>query len=178
MFYSLYDAGKIRIGREYFTQILHSTTLWPAQSYSESLSRLDLTLLKIRLFLRFYGARRSSPDHVPLIVAIFRTFGDLLKKKSHKSKLEAALRNGIKSAYDSIKARLRPAWLSSKKELQMFENWDTIYRELRRTKLADGLIQQLPVDTSKLHLSNYVPMLRADHKNARSFTVPSIHPDL
>ena len=56
----------------------------------------------------------------------------------------------------------------------MFENWEAIYRELRRTKLADGLIQQLPADTSKLHLSNYVPMLQADHRNARSFNLPSM----
>ena len=57
----------------------------------------------------------------------------------------------------------------------MFENWEAIYRELRRTKLADGLIQQLPADTSKLHLSNYVPMLQADHRNARSFNLPSMY---
>ena len=56
----------------------------------------------------------------------------------------------------------------------MFGNWETIYRELRRAKLVEGLIQQLPADTSELHLSNYVPMLQADHRNARSFNLPSI----
>lgn len=173
MFYSLYDAGKIRIDRRYFSHILHSLALWPAQSYSDDLSRFDQAVLKLRLFLRFYGARRSPSDRAPLLSAAFRALGGVFNSGSHNSKLETAFRNGAKSAYDTIRAQFKPAWLSSREETRMFESWEAIYREIRRAKLTDGLIQQLPADTSKLHLSNYVPMLHADHRNARSFNLPA-----
>ncbi|HQW19302.1 MAG TPA: radical SAM protein [Rhodocyclaceae bacterium] len=174
MFYSLYDAGKIKIGRAYFCHMLHSLALWPAQSYTENLSCFDLAMLKMRILLRFYGARRSPTERAPLFFAILRALSGLFGSGSHNSKLQTAFRNGVKSAYDSIRARFKPAWLPRQEEARMFENWEAIYRELRRTKLADGLIQQLPADTSKLHLSNYVPMLQADHRNARSFNLPSM----
>jgi len=173
LFYSLYDAGRIKIDREYFTHILHATTLWPAHTYSD-MSKLALATLKIRLLLRFYGAKRSSSKSAPLLTFLRRALSGLFDGGSHGSKLETAFRNGVKSAWDTIRAQFKPAWLPKRKEAQMFENWEAIYRELRRAKLADGLIQQLPADTSKLHLSNYVPMLHADHRNARSFNIPSV----
>jgi radical SAM superfamily enzyme YgiQ (UPF0313 family) len=173
LFYSLYDAGKIKIDREYFSHILHSLTLWPAHSYAENLSKLELAELKIRMFLRFYGARHRSSERAPLLISIRRAISGLLGSGSHGSKLQTAFRNGLKSAYDTVKAQLKPGWIPRQEELQMFENWEAIYREIRRAKLADGRILQLPADTNKLHLMNYVPALRADHGNARRFNLPS-----
>ena len=174
LFYSLYDAGKFRIDRDYFRHLLHSGWFWPAHSYSESLNRFALSLLKLRIYLRFYAARRSPSERASPFFAMLRVFRKLLSSGPQGSKLQMALLNVLKSAYDTLIARAKPAWLPSRQEAQMFGNWETIYRELRRTKLADGLIQQLPADTSELHLSNYVPMLQADHRNARSFNLPSI----
>ena len=173
LFYSLYDAGKIRINREYFSHILHSAMLWPAQSYSENLSRFAQAAMKMRIFLRFYGARRSPTERAPLLLALLRTLKGLFNTGARKTKLQMAFRNGTKSTYDIIKTRIKPGWITHDEELRMFENWEKIYREIRRAKLAEGLIQQLPIDTSKLHLSNYVPTLHADHRNARSFNLPS-----
>jgi radical SAM superfamily enzyme YgiQ (UPF0313 family) len=173
LFYSLYDAGKIKIDRQYFSHMLHSLTLWPAKSYSESLSQFELAELKIRMFWRFYGVRHSPSGHAPLLIAIRRAISGLLGSSSHKSKLQTAFRNSVKSAVDTLKTQFRPRWISPQEEVQMFENWEAIYREIRSAKLADERIKQLPADTNKLHLANYVPALRVDHENARIF---KLHP--
>lgn len=173
LFYSLYDNGKARIDREYFSHILHALTLWPAHTYSD-LSKLDLASLKIRLLLRFYAARRESAPRAPLLTFLRRAVSGLFGGGSHGSKLQTAFRNGVKSAWDTVRARFKPAWLPANEEARMFEGWDAIYREIRRAKLAEGLIQKLPADTSQLHLGNYVPNLRADHGHARVFDLKSI----
>lgn len=172
MFYSLYDAGKIRIDKAYFNHISHNLALWPSQSYSEHLSRFDQAMLKLRIYVRFYGARRHPDDRAPLLSAIFRAASGAFKSGSHASKLETAFRNGMKSAWDSLRARFKPAWLSAREEAAMFEGWDDIYREIRRARLADSGAQTLPADTTRLHLASYLPALHADHRHAHTVSLP------
>jgi len=129
LFDGLYDAGRIRLDREYFRHLLHNTALWPAQSYCGRLSRRDLALWKLRLFLRFYGER------APLWRAAARALAGL-RGDGHRSKLQTAFRNGLKSARDAVRARFKPRWLPYREELEMFAGWDAVYRDVRRRRPA------------------------------------------
>jgi anaerobic magnesium-protoporphyrin IX monomethyl ester cyclase len=172
LFDSLYDAGKIKLDRAYFRHMLHNLALWPAQSYSESLSRLELTVLKFRMFLRFYGAKRkSSGGRVELLASIRRAVSGF-RSGAHASRLQTAFRNGVTSARDTLRTRLKPAWMPEDEELRIFEGWEATYRAIRRAKLADGRIEVSPADTSTLHLSSYVSALRRDHEHARTMVLP------
>ncbi|MFI5348719.1 MAG: hypothetical protein ACHQ2Z_04180, partial [Elusimicrobiota bacterium] len=172
LFYSLYDAGKIRLNRDYFRHILDSLALWPSQSYC-SLSRLELAVLKLRIFLGFYGAKRQLSGRGALMTSVKRALSGF-GKGQHESKLQTAFRNGMTSAWDCIRVQFKPGWMPRKKEFEMFENWDKIFETIRRQKRASGVYAAAPADTSQLHLVNVIPLVRQDHGTSRVFSIPEL----
>ena len=172
LFYSLYDAGKIRLNRDYFRHILDSLSLWPSQSYC-SLSRLELAVLKLRIFLGFYGAKRQLSGRGALMTSVKRALSGF-GKGQHESKLQTAFRNGMTSAWDCMRVQFKPGWMPRKQEFEMFENWDAIFESIRRQKRAGGVYAAAPADTSQLHLVNVIPLVRQDHGASRIFSIPDL----
>lgn len=170
LFYSLYDAGKIRLDREYFRHILDSLSLWPSQSYCDNLGRLKLTALKLRLYLKFYGAKRRLGTHKGPMLTLWRALSGF-GGAEHESKLQTAFRNGMISAWDCVKVRFKPGWMSLHEERELFKTWDAVFRNIRRQKASQGVYAAAPADTSQLHLTNVIPLVRQDHGASRVFTI-------
>jgi hypothetical protein len=60
------------------------------------------------------------------------------------------------------------SWIPRAEELRLFEDWDAIFREIRRDQVARGAIGEHPADTRDLHRRNVIPVLRQNHQTARS----------
>ena len=162
LFYSLYDSGKICLDINYFRHILDSLAILPSQSYTSSLGRLDLMLWKLRMFKRFYTANRIGLNKKPLLVRVLDLLSGLGKKK-HETRLQTAIRNGLESALTTFIVKFKPAWLNSKQEELMFTNWDKIYRELRLKKISQLAAKPYPEDTTELHKTNVINLLKVEH---------------
>lgn len=173
LFHSLYDDGKVQLDRGFFLQILHSNSLLPARSYSEHLSVLDLFLMKLRIYLRFYRAKKKSAEHVGLFSSLKTALKGLFSKDEHESRMESAFRNMILLTRGTLRVMFGRPWLSRKEEDRMFASWDAIYREIRRRKLAEGIIPKAPADTTQLHQGNVILTLKKDHSTPRSFPMPT-----
>ena len=55
----------------------------------------------------------------------------------------------------------------------MFDEWDNIYRQIRKEKLLKGIVKVSPADTRDLHKSNIINQVQKDHKTARSISTTS-----
>ena len=55
----------------------------------------------------------------------------------------------------------------------MFEEWDNIYRQIRKEKLSKNIVKVSPADTRDLHKSNIIDQVQKDHNTARSISTPS-----
>ncbi len=166
LFHSLYDASKVRIDRAYFRHILHNLALVPAQSYCDSLSRVELMRWKVRFMVRFYRGKGRSGQGPGLLTSMRRAMTGL-RDGEHSTKLQTAFRNGVVSAWDTVKTQFGRGWRPRGAERRMFEEWDAVYREIRKKKLAEGIEPVAPVDTRELYRRNVVPTLRQDHERAR-----------
>jgi len=167
LFYSLYDAGRIKIDRTYFHHMLQPTFLWPLQTYCDSLGRLQLAIWKFKMYRRFYSARKRDGDG-SLLLAARRALRGLFSSEDHKSKLETVARNAVVTAFESMLAFFRPRYMKKSEERAMFAAWDTLYRRIREQKLACGAATRAPADTTELHRSNVIPVLSRDHGTART----------
>jgi len=169
LFHSLYDAGRIKIDRQYFRHILDALAPVPLQSYCESLSRRDLTFWKIRMYRRFYSARKRNGE-AGLLVSIRRALRGMFSSDDHATKLETVARNAAKSGLETVMAAFGRRYMKKADERAMFAGWDQIYRQVREQKLLSGAAMLAPVDTTELHRANVIPKLAKDHATARTIT--------
>jgi len=167
LFHSLYDSGRIRLDRAYFRHILDSLALVPSQRYCENLSRLELFKWKLRLYRRFYGAKKKRGESEGFISSVFRALRGFFTQDGHSSKLETAFRNGITSGIETARSLFGKQWISSSEESALFEDWDQVYRRIRQEKLDLGIVQKAPEDARELHQKNVISQLEKDHRAAR-----------
>jgi radical SAM superfamily enzyme YgiQ (UPF0313 family) len=172
MFESLYDGKEIILDRTYFRHILSSTSLWATSTYS-GLGRARLTYWKFKLMRHFYSRQRELVGSDGL----FSTARQLLKSlrssdEADTTKMESAFRNGVQSAIDTVKVKVRPGgWMSRRRESAFFDDWDEIYREIRRRNLETGAAVESPVDTTELHQRNITKILKATHGTKRRIPI-------
>ncbi|MBW2458880.1 MAG: B12-binding domain-containing radical SAM protein [Deltaproteobacteria bacterium] len=169
LFHSQWDAGQIRLDRAYFRHILDSLALVPSRSYCPQLDRRALLAWKLRLFTRFYGARRRAGGP-----SLSTTLRRALGGSSHQTKLETALRNAFRSAVATASSHAGPRWLSRADERQLFADWDRTYRVLRARRLAEDGALATPVDSRKIHQTNVSHVLAADHGRAWRFDLAEL----
>jgi len=67
----------------------------------------------------------------------------------------------------------RKRWISPKEELNLFKEWDNIYRQIRREKLSKGIAKASSADTRELHKSNVINQVQKEHKTVKSMSVTS-----
>ena len=160
LFHSLYDSGKIKIDRQYFSHILDSLSIFPSQSYS-SISSFNLMLWKFRMFRRFYAnsqKEKNGRKFVSNILEIIKGIGN----KSHESRLQTAVLNGLQSGLTTLAVRFKPRWLSKQAEKEMFSSWDNEYRRTRIEKISLGVVEEQSVDTKNLCESNVIELLKKE----------------
>jgi len=167
LFNSLYDAGRIRVDRKYFRHILDALTPVPSQTYCDALSRVDLALWKVRMFRRFYGARKRDGEG-SLLVSIARAVRGIFRSEDHATKLETVARNAFTSGIETVLACFSPRYMKKSEERAMFVSWDPIYRRIREQKLACGASTLAPADTTELHRANVIAVLAKEHSTART----------
>jgi anaerobic magnesium-protoporphyrin IX monomethyl ester cyclase len=172
IFESLYDAGEIQLDRTYFRHILSSTSLWATSTYS-GLGRAKLTYWKFRLMRYFYSRQRALAGSSGLVSTMVQAVRSLRDDEAGDStKLQSAFRNGIESAVDTFKVKIRPGgWMPRRKESAFFAEWDGIYREVRRRNLETGAAVESPADTTELHSRNITKILKATHGTRRRIPV-------
>lgn len=169
LFHSLFDAGRIRFDKAYMRHILDSLALWPSQSYCKKLSQLDLFRWKLKFFFRFYGAKKKLRSKSDAGSSLLHMLRGMFSSAKHDSKLQTALRNGITSFQESLKAQFGPRWMSRAEENALFSDWNTLYGLARQRKIQLGVISPSPEDTTQLHRTNIGPVLIADHGVRKEF---------
>jgi hypothetical protein len=167
LFHALYDAGRIRIDRSYFKHILESLAFVPSQSYCEALRPLDLVFWKLRLYRRFYGARKRRQSG-GMGASLRRMLGGLFGREDHTTKLETACRNALTSGCEALLVRFRPRYMSKTEERAMFASWDGIYRRVREQNLASGVASSALANATELHRTNVIAALTREHATSRS----------
>jgi len=172
MFESLDDSGKIRIDRRYFRHILSSTSLWATSTYS-GLSRTKLTYWKFRLMRHFYSRQRKLVGSEGMLSTVRQAVAALRQGDgADTTKLHSAFRNGIISAGDTVKVKVKPGgWMDRRRERALFESWDGIYREIRARNQACGAALQLSTDPSRLHEVNVTKQIKQAHGTKRRIPV-------
>ena len=173
LFYNLYEAGKININRKYFFHILAGSSIFPSVSYCDQLSLRQLLVWKLKLFLRFYGRKaklQRKRGELTSISKVLRGFLDI----DHQTKLQTAVRNGVKIAWQSMVASFRSRWISRSEEKKLFLGWDTIYREIHQQKLQAGVLQPSVTDAARLHEHNVIERLRDEHGTPRVSVLSSV----
>jgi anaerobic magnesium-protoporphyrin IX monomethyl ester cyclase len=166
LFHSLYDSGRVRLDRAYFTHILDAQAIAPSQSYCD-LSRSRLFLWKWRMFFCFYGAKNRAKDENRLLASALRMISGLFGSDGHESKLQTAAWNGIHSLWTTALCHLGPRWLPLAEEKALFADWDDVYRAIRRNRIAQGRSQGAPADSTELHRSNVIAKLAHEHQGVR-----------
>jgi radical SAM superfamily enzyme YgiQ (UPF0313 family) len=171
IFESLYDSGQICMDRTYFRHILSSTSLWATSTYS-GLGRARLTYWKFRLMRHFYSRQRKLVGSSGMISTIGEALRSLRGDGADETKLQSAFRNGVSSALDTAKVKLRPGgWMSRREERVFFRTWDGIYREIRSRNIACGAAMRAPDDTHELHERNVTKLLKQTHGTKRRIPV-------
>ena len=89
----------------------------------------------------------------------------------HSSKLQTAVRNGLNSAWASVRVRFGQPWLDSAAEQAMFADWDDCYRRVRRHQLNVGIALPAPADSTELHRNNVIDSLTMTHQAERAMPV-------
>jgi radical SAM superfamily enzyme YgiQ (UPF0313 family) len=172
LFHSLYDSNKIKLDIEYFKHILDSLALFPSQKYCPAISRVSLFLWKLKFYLRFYKSKKSTNNISSLLNSVKIALKGLFSSEGHDSKLQTAFHNAYTSLIDTMKSK-RKRWISPKEELNLFKEWDNIYRQIRREKLSKGIAKISPADTRNLHKSNVINQVQKEHKTVRSMSSTS-----
>ena len=166
LFHSLYDAGKIKLDIKYFKHILDSLALFPSQKYCEEISRFSLFFWKLRLYLKFYKAKKTKNGKSSLLNSIKIAFSGLFSNEGHDSKLQTAFYNAYSSLIDTIISK-KKRWMTKKEELDLFKNWDKIYANVRKEKLLKDVVKISLSDTRELHKNNVIYQIEKEHNTAK-----------
>jgi len=169
LFHSLYDSNKIKLDIKYFKHILDSLALFPSQKYCPNISRTNLFLWKLKFYIKFYKSKKLKNSKSSLLNTIIIALRSIFSSEGHDSKLQTAFHNAYISLVDTVKSK-RKRWISKKEELNLFEEWDNIYRQVRKEKLSKGIIKVSSADTRDLHKSNVINQVQKDHKTVRSIS--------
>jgi radical SAM superfamily enzyme YgiQ (UPF0313 family) len=169
LFHSLYDSNKIKLDIKYFKHILDSLALFPSQRYCFSISRVSLFLWKLKFYLKFYRSKKSANGKSSLLSSVKIALKGLFSNKGHDSKLQTAFHNAYTSLIDTMRSK-RKRWISKKEELNLFREWDNIYKHIRKEKLSKGVVKVSPEDTRDLHKNNVINKVQKEHKTARSMS--------
>ena len=172
LFHSLYDSNKIKLDIKYFKHILDGNVLFPSQSYCSAISRVSLFLWKLKFYLKFYKSKKSTNGKSSLLSLVKIVLKGLFSSEGHDYKLQTAFHNAYTSLIDTMKSK-RKRWISKKEELNLFEEWDNIYRKIRKEKLSKEIIKASPTDTRDLHKSNIINQIDKDHKTVKSILATS-----
>jgi radical SAM superfamily enzyme YgiQ (UPF0313 family) len=170
IFDSLYDSGQISIDREYFRHILSSTSLWATSTYS-GLSRPRLTYWKFKLMRHFYSQPRQLVNSTSIFTTVVQAFRSLKGDQQDETKMQSAFRNGVISAFDTLKTKPTRGWMSRRRERRFFDDWDSIYRGIRASNLACGAALAAPADTTELHQRNVTKLIKSTHGTRRRIPV-------
>jgi radical SAM superfamily enzyme YgiQ (UPF0313 family) len=174
LFYQLYDAGKIVIDRKYFFHILAGSSIFPSVSYCAQLSLRQLLVWKLRLFFQFYGRKakvQKGRGELTSLAKVLRGFLDI----DHETKLQTAVRNGVKLAWHSVTACFGPRWIRRSEEKGLFDGWDAIYREIHERKIAAGARRPSVADAAQLHEHNVIDQIKEEHNTPRVFALTAAH---
>jgi hypothetical protein len=163
LFSSLNLQGRIVFDRNYFQHILEGLALVPARSYCEKIGRLGLFYWKLRFSLAFYGARLRDVGFRGALRAASQAMGT----ESHASKLQTALRVALKNGLAVLAVKFRPGWMPKRDERRLFEEWESIFRDLWDQRLAAGLEDATSVDMTRLHEENVIHTIRVEHARDR-----------
>ena len=172
LFHSLYDSNKIKLDIKYFKHILDSLALFPSQKYCPAISRTNLFLWKLKFYIKFYKSKKLKNSKSSLLNSVIIALRGVFSSEGHNSKLQTAFRNAYISLVDTVKSKSK-RWISKKEELNLFEEWDNIYRQIRKEKLSKDIVKVSPADTRDLHKSNIINQVQKDHKTARSISTTS-----
>ena len=172
LFHSLYDSNKIKLDIKYFKHILDSLALFPSQKYCPAISRTNLFLWKLKFYIKFYKSKKLKNSKSSLLNSVIIALRGIFSSEGHDSKLQTAFHNAYISLVDTVKSK-RKRWISKKEELNLFEEWDNIYRQIRKEKLSKNIVKVSPADTRDLHKSNIINQVQKDHKTARSISTTS-----
>jgi radical SAM superfamily enzyme YgiQ (UPF0313 family) len=170
IFNSLYDAGKIKIDEDYFSQITNGAQLIPDCSHNDRISRWDLVLWKIRLLYSFYGTMNEHGKRSGMLSSVWKAVSGIISGK-HSSRLQTAFRIAVVSASNIVKVRFIRPWIPRRQETLMFAEWDDICRSIRQQKLDKDIAKPSPADTAEIHQSNVIADLKRDHGSARTLTL-------
>jgi anaerobic magnesium-protoporphyrin IX monomethyl ester cyclase len=162
IFNSLYEAGKITLDRAYFRHILDCQSLIPSQSYSDNLTRTSLTRWKVGFLTRFYKARFRQRSRSNRSTSSLPIEGTKSGSAEQGSRFKTALRNGLVSAWETVRVNFEARWLSSDREKAMFEAWDDIFRAVQNKKRDEGAIPT-STNTALLHSDNVITSLSKQH---------------
>ena len=172
LFHSLYDSNKIKLDIKYFKHILDSLALFPSQKYCPAISLTNLFLWKLKFYIKFYKSKKLKNSKSSLLNSVIIALRGVFSSEGHNSKLQTAFRNAYISLVDTVKSKSK-RWISKKEELNLFEEWDNIYRQIRKEKLSKNIVKVSPADTRDLHKSNIINQVQKDHKTARSISTTS-----
>jgi anaerobic magnesium-protoporphyrin IX monomethyl ester cyclase len=162
LFDVLFEQGRIKIDRKYFSHILQSNSLVMTTTYCDHLSKFQLAYWRMRLTLAFYmrtpAIKEASAE--PFLKKWFRTF---TTRATHKSRLQTALSNGLANMVRMIPTYFGPRWISKAEEKTMIESWHETYCSIRSTMKSSGAIKDLPVNAEDLGKINVVAKVRHEH---------------
>jgi hypothetical protein len=168
----LYDSNKIKLDIKYFKHILDSLALFPSQKYCSAISRTNLFLWKLKFYIKFYKSKKLKNSKSSLLNSVIIALRGIFSSEGHDSKLQTAFHNAYISLVDTVKSK-RKRWISKKEELNLFEEWDNIYRQVRKEKLSKGIVKVGPEDTRDLHKSNIINQVRKEHQATKSISTTS-----
>jgi radical SAM superfamily enzyme YgiQ (UPF0313 family) len=171
LFNTLYEGGKIRLDRTYFTHDLQGLALWPTTSYNDQLGRWKLFAWKIWLQLGFYATRTPHAEKSGLFASLWRALSGLFEDR-HESRVQTAVRNAVTSTVHSLRARLGRRWMPLDEEVRMMADWDDVYRSLRRQLTESGALVSPPVDSNEIHKRSVIKALRPLHQVGRVLADP------
>ncbi len=170
LFNSLYDAGKIKLNKSYFSHILDSLAIIPSQKYCLNISRLHLLYFKIYFLWTFYK-EKNKPSFYSSCKSLIKL---IFSKTNHSSKLQTALHNAFNSFLDTIISK-KNRWMTRKEEKKLFSNWDIIYKNIRTEKINSAVIEKSPENSEDLHKVNAISAIVKDHETAKSFILGKIN---
>lgn len=172
LFHSLYRNGRIRIDRSYFRHMLASLSLIPQTSYAEALPLRKMFYWKLRLFIGFY--RRKAARKRLGAWFVLRQLVRGMVEIDHQTKLQSALRNGLRALWITLCTRFGKRWISQQEEEKMFADWDDIYRVIDASNRKSGVWAEALSDYTSLHKTNVIARLRHDHERAHSVAVGGV----